>query len=186
MNFWRFFLSLFLTVGIVVAVVSLYNASVIGTMGKLGLVGSDFQAGILRDKLDINYLIARGELKCGLVNRVSGAVRFLLSSDNQQGELAFVLGEQRILCGAGMIASGQVEEGTYEVIKGMGYLKDGYTFVYERAEIEPRVCSNLPDLSVDIVTGKLIEGTSGRVYELLFDEWTRVIELRRVVDTICT
>lgn len=178
-------LGLFMATGLVVAVFSLYKASMDGLMKKVGLVGNDFSVGIMRDKIKQAFGQAQGAIACDLPTRVSGAVKFLLSGDDKQGGLAFRLGTSRVICGARMLANGNGEAGTYEVLKGMGYLKQGYTFVAERVETDERVCTSLPQEPIDETVNEVLEATSGKIFQLIWDDWQKVVDLRKPVDARC-
>lgn len=182
---WRLLLFVLVLIGIGVAGFSLYNASVTGTMQKMGLVGSDFSASVITDKLDQSILSVKSTFKCGLPTRIKQAASFLLSSDEKQGQLAFTLGVDRINCGAAMIAEGHVETGTYELLKGIGYMQSGYKFASERMNIDYRVCHYLPDNKVHETVYTLLAATSGRVHELIFNEWGKVIQLSEQVEPVC-
>lgn len=185
MKLWSLLLGIFLCAGAVIAIISLYNSSVSGTMEKMGLVGSDFSVSVTEEKLDRAYLTTLSNIKCGLASRVSGAIKYMFSRDDQQGEMSFALGEQRIKCGGSMIASGKVEEGTYEVMKGMGYLETGYNFVSERGEIDLGVCRSLLGNTSDETISKLVEGTNGRVKELIVKRWVELDEVREEAERVC-
>ena len=181
----KILLGLLLSVGVLIAVFSLYQISLSGTMKKMGLEGADFANMISVDKLTNAGMAAKGELECGFGNRVKSSVEFLLAGDSKQGQLSFRLGERRIICGAGMMRSGKGETGTYEVMKGLGYLKTGYGYVVERGSVDTRACENLFDRNVEEVMVELISSTNGRVYELLYKEWLEVIQLQEQVDEMC-
>lgn len=185
MYWWKMFLSIFLIVGLAIAIYSVYKASVAGTMDKLGLVGADFASSVNREQLADQYVVAKSGIKCGLLNRLSGTIQLLVSADDRQGELSFRLGKNRILCGAEMLSGGIVENGTHEVLKGMGYLQDGYRFVQERAEVDYRVCRFLPEADLEMTVNQILLATEGRVHDLLFDEWAEVRYLREQVDPVC-
>jgi len=91
----------------------------------------------------------------------------------------------RILCGAGMMQEGKIESGTYEVAKGMGYLTSGYNYTIERGSVDLRACEKLPGLEVDEAMVGLLSSSNGQVFELLSEEWKKVIVLREQVDQIC-
>lgn len=182
---WKFLVILLVVTGIAVAVFSLYTLSVKGTMNKLGLVGSDFSTSVISEQLDQKVLSIKSMTQCGMVARVAGAMNFLISSDDKQGELSFRLGQDRIKCGAAIIAEGSVETGTYEVLKGIGYLQSGYNFVNERMGVDYRVCRFFPDAEVSTTISTLLAGTTGRVNELIFDEWGKVLQLREKVEPEC-
>lgn len=185
MNWWKVIVGFTLLLGLFIALISVYRASVAGTMGKLGLVRSDFAATVNTDSLSDQYLAVASDLRCGIMNRFSGTIQFFLSSDDRQGELSFRLGRNRILCGASLLAASQAESGTYEVLKGIGYLKEGYRFVAERASVDYRVCRNLPETDVHTAMHDLLLATEGRVHELLSDEWGDVLLLQQQVDPVC-
>lgn len=185
MKWWSVGVGLFLLIGLVVAVFSLYRASVDGLMQSLGLVGGDFSVGVVQDKIDQAVAGTKGKIACDLPTRLRGTMAFFLASDQEQGQLSFRLGEARIKCGAVMLAEGEVEVGTYEIVKGMGYLTQGYAFVAERMEIDPRVCEGLPNQEVDKTVEGVLAATSGRVYEIIWDDWEDIIDLREPVVRTC-
>lgn len=172
-------------VGVGVALISIYDASVEGMMGKLGLRGADFANEVKLQPVGGKYLEAARTLKCGLVGRVMGAVKLALSRDGQQGQLAFILGKERIQCGEAMLALHKEEAGTYEVVKGMGYLLQGYGFVEERVGADSRACRGLPGSELDTLMAEIVGGTEGRVGEIVGREWERVGEQRARVELLC-
>lgn len=185
MRWWLAAIGIFLSLGVLVAATSLYQMSLSGTMKKLGLYGSDFTSAVSRDKLSELGIQVKTGWECGLPSRIKGALGFMLSGDAEQGQLSFRLGEMRVQCGAGMIQDGRVEEGTYEVAKGLGYLESGYDYVLERGMVDMRVCEGLPGANTDEVMAALLSSTSGRVHELLYNEWTRLLAQSEEVEQIC-
>lgn len=172
-------------VGVMVAATSLYQMSLTGTLKKLGLYGADFSAAVSRERMEELGVQVRAGWECGLVNRVKGALQFILSGDAEQGQLSFRLGELRVVCGAGMMRAGQVEAGTYEVAKGMGYLQSGYDYVLERGSVDMRVCEGLPGLETEEVMAGLLSSTTGKVHELLQGEWVKALAKQEKVEEIC-
>ena len=161
-------------IGVGVAVVSTYKMSVSGLMEQVGLVQADFGASVSSEKLSGVVYETKSLFACNLAARVKGSMEFILGGDRQQAELAFKLGESRIICGAAMMYEGKVEEGTYEVIKGMGYMNKGYDFVIERAELDRTVCKGIPGESLDQKISEILDATTGRVYEIIWSEWQNV------------
>ncbi len=185
MKWWKVGVGIFLLIGIVIAFFSLYKASVDGLMTQLGLVGSDFSVSVVQEKLAEINEEAKSTLKCELPSRIRGSVIFLLSRDENQGRQAFYLGQERIKCGAAMLASGDVETGTYEVVKGIGYLNKGYQFVNERGELDGRVCESLPTQEIGTTVQQILEATSGKVFEIVWEEWQGIAKTKEQAEKIC-
>lgn len=181
----KILLGLFLSMGVLIAMMSFYEISLSGTMDKLGLVGADLTNMVSSENLNELGLSVKSGWECGLVSRAKGSVEFFLSGDSEQGQLSFRLGELRVLCGAGMMKAGEVETGTYEVMKGLGYLLTGYEQAIERGSVDLRACENLPDHALRTTMVGLISSTSGKVYQLLSDEWGKVENLREQVEEMC-
>lgn len=171
--------------GIGIAAVSFYRSSVSGLMTQVGLVGSDFNAAVATDKVDSVVSGIKGTLACDLPTRMKGAITFMLGGDEEQARLAFKLGDSRIKCGAVMLSQGKAEEGTYEIIKGIGYLKQGYSFVSDRVAVDRRVCSGVPGGDVDTTIVGVLDATSGRMYEIIWKDWQEVVEVRKPVAEAC-
>lgn len=176
---------LFLLVGVVIAFLSIYKASVGGLMKKMGLIESDFSVAVVQDKLKQISLETKSKLACDLPSRVRSSITFLLSSDQKQGTLAFSMGQQRIKCGTAMLGSGDVETGTYEIVKGMGYLNQGYMFVTERAEVDSRVCEGLPGQELNTTVQEILGATSGKVYEIVGEEWRSIAKVKESAEKLC-
>jgi len=174
-----------LTLGVLVGVMTVYQASYTNMMNKLGLVGADFSLAVKREQLRKTGMEIRGGWECGLPNRIRGSVEFMLSGDSEQGQLAFRLGQIRLACGAGMLERGEVETGTYEIMKGLGYLADGYRFVVERGSVDLRACEGLPGGEVKTMMDGLLSATSGRVHELLYEEWGNIVKQQGAVAKMC-
>lgn len=184
-RWWKVALGVFLSVGVMVAMISFYEISLSSSMKKLGLVDADFAGAVSREKLTEWGIAAKAGWECGMPNRVKGVVEFLLSGDSEQGQLSFRLGEMRVRCGAGMMREGEVETGTYEVTKGLGYLREGYKYLGERGGVDLRVCEGLPSAEVEKTIAGLLSGTSGKIYELLRDEWGKVVILQEQAAELC-
>lgn len=178
---WKLVIVLFITLGVGVALLSTYKASVEGLMSQVGLVNSDFSSAVVTDKLRA----VRRDFVCNLPSRIKGAITFTLSGDDEQGALSFQLGESRINCGAQMLSDGDTEAGTYEILKGFGYLTKGYTFVQERATIDRRACATLPEDNVTQTVATVLEATNGKVYELLWSSWQDLLKLKLAVEDVC-
>lgn len=178
-------LGVLLALGLGVAILSAYKASVAGVMKQVGLVGSDFSVAVVKEKIAKAVTNTQSTLSCDLPTRIQGAVKFMYSSDTEQGRLAFRLGESRIQCGARMLANDNVENGTYEIIKGMGYLTQGYHFVQERIVADSGVCEGLPSNELSITMNQILDATSGKVYELIWNDWQEVNKLRTEIDSRC-
>ncbi|KKU88645.1 MAG: hypothetical protein UY18_C0010G0013 [Microgenomates group bacterium GW2011_GWF2_47_9] len=181
----RVMVGFFLFVGLCIAGLSTYHASIAGILKKIGMVEGDFSLGVVTGEMQKIVNSAKGELKCDLPTRMSGAVRYLLSGDQKQGELAFRMGEDRMRCGAELFYIGKMSEGMYELIKGMGYLKQGYTFVSERALVDRRACDYLPSIDADILVREILTATTGKIHEIIWDEWQAQASLRREVEEVC-
>lgn len=185
MKWWYVLLALFLGIGIVIASISLYQESYKGTLEKFGLVGGDFSQAVVKEKTSSWQAELRSGFECGLFNRMRGAAEFMLSGDSEQGQLSFRLAEARVVCGASMMREGKIEVGTYEVMKGLGYLESGYRWVGERGVVDLRVCEGLPDNQVEMVMGELLSSTVGRVHDLLYEKWGEIVSLREPVEIMC-
>lgn len=185
MKWWRVAIGLFLLIGLIIAVFSLYKASVNGLLNNVGLVGSDFSVAVVQDEIRKAVLATKGKFRCDLPSRLKGTVSFMLASDQEQGQLAFRLGEGRMVCGASMLAEGDVEVGTYEILKGIGYLKQGYQFVTERAELDRRVCAGLPGGELAGTMSQILDATSGKVYEIISTEWRDLSRIREPAEAAC-
>lgn len=185
MKWWQIVLGLGLMAGVLVGVFSLYQLSVDSTLKKLGLIGADLAATVEEAQVTDWRAKVESNLRCGIANRIRGTMEFMLSGDSEQGQLSFRLGEHRIKCGASMISEGQVEVGTYEVLKGLGYLKEGYKFVGERGSVDLRVCEELPGREVSEVMSELLSNTTGRVHELLYEDYGEVLLLEKPVWETC-
>lgn len=181
----KILLGILLSAGVMIAVMSFYEISLSGTMEKLGLAGTDLTNMVSVESLNELGVSVQSGWECGLASRAKGSVEFLLVGDSQQGQLSFRLGEMRVLCGAGMMREGEVEAGTYEVMKGLGYLTAGYEHVIERGSVDTRACELLPEGELDNVIAGLISSTSGKVYELLYEEWGDIIVLQEQVEEMC-
>lgn len=176
---------MFLFVGLIIAFLSLYKASINGLLKNVGLVGSDFSTEVVHDELRKAVLLTKGKFSCDLPTRMKGTISFMLASDQEQGQLAFRLGEGRMVCGATLLSQGDVEVGTYEILKGIGYLKQGYSFVSERMDIDRRVCDGLPGAEAAETMSRILEATSGKVFEILSDEWHELERVREPVESAC-
>lgn len=182
---WKAAIGFFLVLGIAIGVFSVYKASVDGLMRKVGLVRADFNVAVIQEKI-MNVLAgAKVKTACDLPTRLRGITKFKLASDREQGKLAFEIGEQRIYCGSTLLTQGRAQEGTYEIIKGISYLRQGYQFVEERAETERAVCQDMPDQDLDLLVGNILESTSGKVYEVIWHEWKQTAESRAQVSALC-
>jgi len=183
---WKILIGFLVIIGVSVAVLSIYRASVNGLMTQIGLVESDFDTSVERTKLGEAITGLNSTLKCDLFTRLKGTMSFMLGGDEEQGKLAFALGESRINCGAALLSQGKAEEGTYEIVKGFGYLKQGFKFVGERVGVDRRVCSGLPTGStISETVGEILDATNGKVYEIVWEEWQDVVEVREPVEQAC-
>jgi hypothetical protein len=185
MQGWKIVALVLLFIGLGVAVISAYKASVDGLMKKVGLVGSDFSVTVVREKIANSIVATQSSIACDLPSRITSAVQFILSSDQEQGQLAFRLGESRIHCGERILAQGNTEVGTYEILKGMGYLKQGYAFVQSRIDVDRRVCVGMPDQSLTTTVNDILDATSGKIYELIWNDWQKVVEMKKPLDAAC-
>lgn len=174
-----------IVVGLVIAIVSLYRSSVDSFMQKSGLIGADWSTVVFKEKIDNLVNVTRGTLACDLPTRLKGSVAYLLGGEEQKVKMSFVLGEARIKCGAVMLSEGKTEEGTYEVVKGIGYLKQGFRAARERVVVDRRVCDTIPEVDYEDLVGEVLEATSGKVYQVIWDSWGEVVEDREVVQQMC-
>lgn len=171
--------------GVVVAGVSLYQMSLTGTMRKLGLYGADFSEAVSSEKLsNWEAELGRGS-GCGILNKASGLVGLGLARGDERGRRLFGLGERRIECGVEMMRRGRVEEGTYEVTKGIGYLSSGYDYLLEKVTRDVSGCGELLEMKSSRVVELLLTSTSGKVYELLYDEWSKVETKMARMEEMC-
>jgi len=185
MNLRSVIIFLLLLLGLGFAGASIYQAAWQGAMEKMGLVDSDFTGAVQSESLQGKYQEVTGELRCSLFGRVQNGLQRLVSSDTEKASGDLRLGEDRIACGAGFFAKSEVERGTYEVVKGLGYLKLGYDLVYEQASINYRLCQMLPDTQVFETMNELLRLSTGKVHELMQQSYLEVLETKEKVEPVC-
>ena len=111
---------LLVVVGVAVAGISLFQASVVGTITKMGLLGQEGT-----EIFDHNGLVREIESdkwwKCESRVELVGSLAYYLSFGQKKIEMGWKLGEERIKCGAAQIAQGDDMSGAYKIIRGAAY-----------------------------------------------------------------
>lgn len=147
---------LLLVVGMGIAVFSLYELSVVGTIEKFGLVG---QAGT--DMFDQNELVREVEKdawwKCNKGLEVVGSIQYYLSSGKQKIDLGYQLGETRIKCGIEQVMRGDGLSGTYKILRGARYWENSL-IESEKLKLD---CNDLPNKEYAVRLGTLTRLSRG-------------------------
>ncbi|MFH2019285.1 MAG: hypothetical protein ABII80_01595 [bacterium] len=174
-----------LLMGVGIGMVSLYEASVAGFMRQMGLVGADFRTTVVKEKIEG---LARGmetEAKCDLVSKVKGSIEYMAGSPKRRESLAFVLGKERLKCGVRMLANEKVNEGTYEIVKGIGYASQGYELLREQVKTQPEKCEEIPGDEFEKTVNEVLAATTGKIFQVLDFEWQKTLEKRSLLQESC-
>lgn len=127
MRFWaRLSSVLFVSLGFVVGLVTLYRISVVGTYGKMGLNSYDYSQYVSSDSLrDLVAEVPADDISCGFREYFTGWIKHRMSSGAERGVRSFVLGERRVVCGVRQVINGSEKWGAYTLMKGISYLEAG-------------------------------------------------------------
>lgn len=168
---------LLVLIGTVVGVISIYMASLSGVMGKMGLLGGNFEGSIKINELARQFLSQKETVQCGIWSVARHVPSYLISKGETRIRLSGELGGERIICGVRLVQSGNVERGVYTIIKGLYYLKSHYTEMRIMVQEDPGQCRLLVSPEYERwVEGYLI-ATEGRVHEVVLDVYLSLIHI---------
>jgi len=176
---------LLLFLGFGIGAVSLYEASVAGFMKQMGLVGADFEVTMVKERIEGMRQEIGEDSGCDLLSKGIDSVKYVLSKEPEKIQMAFELGEQRMECGVRMLADERVSEGTYEIVKGMGYIARGYQLIGENTESQPGGCGLLSGEEKNLFVNRILTTTTGKVYEIISAKWRETEEQGKVVRERC-
>lgn len=183
---WAKLLPVFLLfMGIGIGAISLYEASVAGFMRQMGLVGADFRTAIAKDKIEELAHEMETEAKCDLFRKVKSSIEYMMSNPEQRKSLAFVLGKERVKCGVRMLTKKKVNEGTYEIVKGIKYMSQGYDLIREDVETQSEKCEEIPGDELEQTINGILKATTGKIYQVLEFEWQKTMEKRSLLKESC-
>lgn len=182
-NSWVVVLLVF--VGIAVFAISLYTASLSGVMGKMGLVGGDFENSIKVNELARQVLTLDQEVECGMLQAIKRIPNYLASRGPERVRLSGELGGQRIICGVKFVQNKNVERGVYTIIKGLYYTKSHYTEMLNLIQKDISQCNLLTDLKYERWVESYLVATEGRVHDVVFDVYKQVEGARSGVEELC-
>jgi len=161
--------------GIGVGLTSLYQLSMEANIRKMGLWGQDWERVVMEPiKIEVRE-------ECGWGRRWVGVVKYRLDLFEKRERGALEMGRERVGCGAAGLSKGKVQEGFYEIMKGLKYLQEGLQMVKEEENCERQEELGEERRIMDEVLGKV----SGRVKDLLAEEWGRVEVLETQVKREC-
>jgi hypothetical protein len=172
-------------IGTAVGLISIYMASLTGVMGKMGLVGGDFSQDIDKNEL-ARQIRDKEENDCGVVATLKNLPRYLLSEGELRVVLAFELGQQRVMCGIGLVQRGNIERGVYSIIKGLYYLKIQYNEIQQLVRKDNTNCMLLTKTDYEEWVQGYLNATKGRIHDIVFDLYKQVEIERSGVDELCT
>lgn len=171
-------------IGISVGAISLYTASFSGVMAKMGLVGGDFGQSVQVNEL-ARQLRDRGKMSCGMWQVTKSVPQFLLATGERRVILAGELGQERVICGIGLVQQGNVERGVYSIIKGLYYFKGQYSEMQQLVRRDNNHCQLLSKMSYESLIHGYLRATEGRVHDIVFDLYKQVEVERAGVDELC-
>ncbi len=181
----NFLIILLVLIGILVAMMSVYTASIEGVMGKMGLVGGDFNQAIDRNVLARTMLENGSEADFSLYKVARKVPAYLLSKGQDRVRFASELGTLRINCGIQHIQRGNVERGVYTIIKGLYYLRSHYTELRLMVEVDKTKCNLMVDGKYESVVDGYLNSSDGRVHELVKDVYSQVQGAKSRVQELC-
>ncbi|MEI6690551.1 MAG: hypothetical protein WCL07_02260 [bacterium] len=111
---------LLLSIGTIVAGVSIFYAGMMKSIGKIGLQGQVGQEMFDRNAL-AREIASDNWWKCENNFEIEGSILYLFATGKQKVLLGWKLGEDRIKCGAGQIVKGNALTGTYKIVRGAKY-----------------------------------------------------------------
>lgn len=127
-----FLVILLVLFGFGVAIVSLYQLSLVGVYSKMGLTNADYTNVIDREEFMILMdSFPTDDISCDLLSYFRGTLDYMSSEGEERGMRSVVLGERRVVCGARAISKGRVRWGAYMVVKGVRYLEEGTSILDE-------------------------------------------------------
>lgn len=176
---------LLILIGLSIGAISIYSASLSGVMGKMGLVGGDFTKDIDKNEL-ARQLRDRKQLNCGMWQATKSVPEFLIANGERKIVLAGELGEERVICGIGLVQKGNVERGVYSIIKGLYYLKGQYSEMQQLVRKDNKKCLLLEETNYDNLIQGYLKATQGRAHDIVFDLYKQVEIERAGVDELCT
>lgn len=171
-------------IGTSVGLISIYTASFTGVMGKMGLVGGDFSQEIDRNAI-ARQMREWPELDCSMWATVHDVPNYLISKAEGRVSLAGQLGEQRLLCGIGLVQRGNIERGVYSIIKGLYYIKSHYSEMKLLVNSDREKCNLLVKSDYEGNVQGYLRATSGRVHDIVFDLYKQVEREKVGVEELC-
>lgn len=176
---------LLLLFGITVGMVSLYFSSILGLMGKLGLVGGDLNQAVRRNDLARAVYEVGVAPQCDPWATVAGVPKYLLAKPVERINLGLQLGKRRMECGMVYTMSGNVEKGIYTMIKGLYYDRVNHHELLKLVE-EDRGNCKLYDSGRDYgYVEAYIESSEGNARESVLSLFHDVALLREKVAERC-
>jgi hypothetical protein len=176
---------LLVIVGLGVGMTSLYMASLSGVMSKMGLVGGDFSQAIKVNQLVRQTMPLKESVKCDMWSVVHHIPSYLLSKGEERMKLSDLLGGERIVCGARLVKSGNVERGVYTIIKGLYYLKTHYLEMKILVQKDKSNCHVLANTNYENWVEAFLSASEGRVHEIVLDVYNQVQITRAGVEELC-
>lgn len=153
--------------GFGVAIVSLYQLSLIGVYSKMGLTDADYTNVINREEfVTMMDSFPTDDISCDLLSYFRGTLDYMSSEGEERGVRSVVLGERRVVCGARAIVKGRVRWGAYMVVKGVRYLEEGTSILDESFCLQESSTALVPRFSrASWYVGAFLESSRGELRE---------------------
>lgn len=177
----RVLVLIFVLLGVLVGVATLYQASLRGTFRLMGLTSDDYSSFVDREILERLVLEDPAvHISCGARDYFRGWWQYRRSYGTDRSLRAFILGERRVVCGVRQVLSGSEKWGTYTIVKGIVYLQNGM------ASFGIDLCEH-PDTSIIVpmvqrsswYVGALLESTHGALHDVLSREYQPLVQAWR-------
>lgn len=176
---------LLVVMGSAIGMISLYMASLSGVMTKMGLVGGDFGQTIEFNELARQTMSLKETVNCNVWSVAHDVPSYLLSKGEKRMILSDLLGGERIVCGARLVQSGNVERGVYTIIKGLYYLKTHYLEMKILVNEDRTKCVLLASPDYENWVEAFLLASEGRVHELVLQVYQQVQIARAGVEELC-
>lgn len=175
-----------LFVGFLVGLFSLYSASNIGVMQKMGIYGGEFNNSIKFNELSRRLRSESDDQNCGMYAVVSDIPGYFMSKGEEKIRLGGLLGTKRVICGIRLVQEANVERGVYAMIKGLFYLKNEYNSLRILVQQDREKCRLLDSPEYERWVENYLLSTEGRIHEVVYDLYKQVEAERNGVEELCT
>lgn len=173
-------------IGVFIGAASLYMASLSGVMGKMGLIGGDFEQSIDSNELARQLRFEHLEVDCGLISVSKKVPNYLFSKGIERVVLSGELGGERIMCGVGLVKRGNIERGVYTILKGLYYLRQHYSEIRSLVQEDANQCVLLDNPEYERWVQAYLLASKDRVHQVVLELYKQVESERAGVEELCT